>query len=162
MSYMLNLLPPGDIGLTDAIQDLPEHLQEYIFEMTLELRKPKKICEIMLKDIHHHKGLFTQILKNTPVIESPDLVEKYSHLSFLLYKMVFVLNDYQFTGSGYVNNFVMHLFRNNTREEIVIMNAHESLAVVDGLSLNYLFLTLFNCWNIMSPQKRIQAFCLFK
>jgi hypothetical protein len=145
------------------IRDLPIDIQETIFNITIELRKPKHICEKLLNELKNHKGLFIPILNNTPVFfEVEDFRERYSQLSFLLYKFVFVLNEYKLTSDGHVNNFVLNLFHNFTRDEIVKMEFPNSFSVIDDLSLNYLHLLLLNCWHMMTTRQRLQSFTMFK
>lgn len=139
------------------IDKLSYDLQQYIYEMVLELRKPKKVNNELLSEIMNHKGLFLNIIDNTPLVDSTNYMIRYQHWSILLCRFIYILNDGHSINSGKINPYVFLLFEGLTREEICKIDVITVYRVYNEDSLYTIIQMLLRCWYLMSTPKRIRV-----
>jgi hypothetical protein len=139
------------------IHSLPYDIQRYIYELTVELRKPRKVLPERLQfQLKHHRGIFYNILSKLYDVQSELMHEKYRAYSFLVYKMVFVLNDYKYTENHYVNSTVRSLFHGLSDHEIYVYNHVDTYLIYDQQSMINVVKFMIKCWTIMNAKQRLQ------
>jgi hypothetical protein len=137
------------------IDNLSYDLQLYIYEMVLDLRKPKEVNKELLSEITNHKGLFLNIIDRTPLVDSTNYMIRYQHWSILLCRFIYILNDGHMISSGKINPYVFLLFDDLTREEICELDVITTHRVYDVDSLYKIIQLLLRCWYLMSVSKRM-------
>jgi len=143
--------------LIDYIHSLPNDIQGYIYELTLELRKPKKVLPEPLQfQLKHHRGIFYNILSKLYDVQSELMHEKYRAYSFLAYKMVFVLNDYRYTENHDVNSTVRYLFDGLSDDEIYAYNHVDTYLIYDQQSMINVVRFITKCWLLMNSKQHLQ------
>jgi hypothetical protein len=141
----------------DFIEKLSLDLQHHIYEIVLELRKPKEINKELMSEIRNHKGLFLNIIDRTPLVNSTNYMIRYQHWSILLCKFVYVLNDGHSINSGYINEYIFLLFSDFTREDINDLDLITVYRVYDKSTLYEIIKILLRSWYLMSSTKRIRV-----
>lgn len=119
------------------IQDLPFDIQEYIYKMVLEVRKPKAVMSLIMKmDIEtYHLFYF--------ILEKYKLVYGDFHESWLDNDMISFLNDHEGFMHG-LNPDLRSVFPNLTDEQILAR-------INDDYHIK-------KYWTAMSAKKRLNMF----
>lgn len=126
--------------IESCIRDLPIDLQRYIYEKVSEVRKPKQVLPITLKQDIESYGLL------------PHIVDKYKimfhgmhHLDWVENAIINIMNDNHTVGMGglfdNIHQDLKNAFPNFTDEEIRTTLMEES--------------HLLRLWRYMPPRKRI-------
>ena len=140
-----------------TIENLSLDLQHHIYEMVLELRKPKTVTKELMSDILNHKGMFLNIIDRTPLVDSTNYTIRYQHWSILLSRFIYALNDGHSINSGHINEYIFLLFSNFTREQICSLDVITTYRVNDKESLYAIIKELLRCWYLMSTTKRLRV-----
>ncbi len=147
--------------LEKYIQALPTDLQRNIYNITLDLRKPKTVISEKLKfQIHHHRGIFYKILACLHEEQSNLMHVRYKSYSYLAYKMVFVLNEYIYTENCIVSDNVRRVFDGLSDDEISEYNSIDTYLIYDEQSMFNVIRFITKCWSIMNCKQRMQLMAL--
>lgn len=123
--------------MEEFIQDLPLDIQQYIYKIVLEVRRPKVVMSLIMKlDIESYH-LFDFIREKYKLVYG-DL-----HESWLDNDMISFLNNHDFFMYD-VNPDLRNVFPNSTDEEIIIH-------IMDHFHIK-------KYWIAMSAQKRLNMF----
>ena len=123
--------------MEEFIQDLPLDIQQYIYKIVLEVRRPKVVMSLIMKMDIESYHLFDFIL------EKYKLVYGDFHESWLNNDMISFLNDHEGFMNG-LNPGLRNVFPNLTDDEIIIR-------IMDHYHIK-------TYWIAMSAQKRLNMF----
>ena len=125
------------------IDDLPIHLQTYIYDIVMALRKPKTVLSVELKDDIETYRLLSHIVHNYKIIFSG-----VDHMGWVENSVINIMNDHRPIGLGelyfYIHEDLRRAFPGLTDEAI-------GRELIEGSHLHRL-------WRYMPPKKRVDLY----
>ena len=125
------------------IRDLPIHLQTYIYDIVMELRKPRTVLSINLKQDIETYCLLEYIVQNYKII-----FNGVDHIHWVENSIINIMNEHTTIGIGglfiNIHEDLKKTFPNLRDEEIVTELMERS--------------HMYRLWRYMSPRKRVRLY----
>lgn len=136
--------------LDEHIQELPQHLQEMIYQKTMDLREPRTVLEPLQKlDIHTYSkfnDIIDHLMKQT--------YNKCYYLNWFEKSLLYELNDNRSLFEGFSPS-MYRAFKGQTDDEIISSIENEHFSQQSQIN------TLKHYWKHLTPGRRNRLYNIY-
>ena len=125
------------------IDDLPIHLQRYIYDMVMELRKPITVLSSDLKHDIESYSLLPHIVHNYRI-----MFNGVDHMGWVENAIINIMNEHQSIGMG---GLFIHIHEDLRRAFPTLTDEEIAVELTEGSHLSRL-------WRYMPPKKRVDLY----